>query len=96
MSAGGELHAQRSALLDRFRLDLDGDLLADEDPARLERLVPGEAEGLPVELQGVVTWRSARRNHAIIVHDGERSIWVTFLWMSSQWEKGLAPEPQVV
>jgi signal transduction histidine kinase len=61
------------------------------------RSLPSEkaAEGLPVELQGVVTWRSARKNHAIIVHDGEMSIWVTLLWMSSLWERGLAPEPPV-
>lgn len=61
------------------------------------RSLPSEkaVEGLAVELEGVVTWRSARRNHAVIVHDGEMAIWVTLLRMSSQWEKGLAPEPPV-
>src|SRR5688500_13115378 len=39
----------QSALPDCLGLDLDGDLLADEDTAGLESLVPGEAEGLPVE-----------------------------------------------
>ncbi|MBK1814009.1 hypothetical protein JIN84_00110 [Luteolibacter yonseiensis] len=48
-----------------------------------------------VELEGVVIWRSARRNHAIIVHDGRMAIWVSLLGMGARWEKGLAPEPPV-
>ncbi|MEK7953050.1 sensor histidine kinase [Luteolibacter soli] len=61
------------------------------------RSLPSEkaAEGRAVDLKGVVTWRSARRNHAIIVHDGETAVWVTLLGMSSLWERGLAPEPPV-
>lgn len=62
----------------------------------IRALPPGEAEkGSPVELQGVVTWRSGRRNHAIIVHDGETAVWVTLLGMNAKWEKGQAPEPPV-
>src|SRR5437867_843887 len=51
--AGAERSAARgvpSALLDGLGFDLDGDLLADEDAAGLEGLVPAEAERLPVEL----------------------------------------------
>src|SRR5690606_3929724 len=39
-----------SALLDRRDVELEGHLLADEDPAGLERRVPGEAPVLAVDL----------------------------------------------
>lgn len=59
-------------------------------------LTPAEAEkGRLVELQGVVTWRSVRRNHAIIVHDGTMAVWVTLLGMNAKWEQSQAPEPPV-
>src|SRR2546423_3656475 len=50
MAAEPPRRPKRSGLPDRFGLDLDGDLLADDDAAGLEGLVPGEAEALPVEL----------------------------------------------
>src|SRR6186997_1194621 len=39
-----------SALRDHLRLDVDLHLVRHEDPARLERHVPGQAEGAAIEL----------------------------------------------
>src|SRR5688500_15130480 len=51
VSAHGPFRGDSSILSDRLNVEMDADLVADEDPAGLQRLVPGEPEVAAVELR---------------------------------------------